>query len=279
MVTKQRKAGLLIGGGLVAGGLALLLLKKGEAPPDGEPPPEETQFVYISNISQQSAVKDGYKPGIKFEVDIQNVGVTQGACHPIASIESSAGAFLQEVDMGVQVIAAGGVATFAGEWYWEYGEPDISDWWRPRNIVSEAGVITFDFGLSLKLISVDVEPTGDGKYWVTQRIRVPSDNAAFMPTATIAGIVASKAEMYPPEWIYTTLITITYSGEYEIRGVHSGMVYPGEADTRKSEPVALPKGIYNVISSLSFGYVRGPDEIEGWRTGWENVVVGQVEIL
>lgn len=231
------------------------------------------QFEYVSNIRQESWPGTRGYGGIKFEVDIKNIGGTAGICHPVAWIEASAGAGNYYVDMGEQLIAPGQTATFYGEWSltWRLGP---YDWWEARNIISEAGVITFAFGRSLKLISVDIEPAGGGEYWVTQTIRVPSNNACFIPTITIAGIVASQAQMYPPRFDYPQ-IRITRSGEYKIRGVYEAYIgdpYYGNF------PVALPKGTYNIVSKLRYGYVVGASSVMGWYTAWGDIVVGQVEI-
>lgn len=234
-----------------------------------------TQFEYVSDIRQQLWEGTNNLGGLKFEVDIQNIGGAVGTVHPIATIEHSFSGSPNYIDMGQQLIPPGETTTFHGEWSLQ-NELGPDDWWRARSIISEAGAITFDFGLSLKLISVGVEPAGGGEYWVTQIIRVPYSDAAFSSTITIAGVTASHGELYPTQWLYPQIV-ITHAGEYEIRGVYEGFTSPfGHVVT--VSPALLPSGTYDIIASLRYGYVVGPDEIRGWMTGWENVLVGQAVI-
>jgi len=139
-------------------------------------------FVYASDVRQTPYTRPGGWEGVKYEVDIQNVGGVAGSCTAVGWVDCT----LQYNTFGMgidfinprsgtpQVINPGQVVTFKGQWEWQ--SPTEDDWWFKDSgyIRSEAGCISFKFGRSVYPVSLDIPsqiPSG-GEFWPTQVVHL-----------------------------------------------------------------------------------------------------------
>lgn len=134
------------------------------------------EFEYASDVRQTPFTPSpAYfgSAGMKYEVDIQNIGGIAGSCTVVGHIDTS----LQKntFGMGTQVINPGQVVTFKGQWIFN-GDEAAGDWWMKDGgyIVSEAGCISYKFGRSVYLVSFDIPPqvASGGEFWPTQVVHL-----------------------------------------------------------------------------------------------------------
>lgn len=244
--------------------------------------PVPAEFIYASDVREWSIAG-----GIAFSVDIKNIGGTAGSCSATAYIGTSS--LRESRGMGTKTIGPGETATFSGIYYTTWiTEP--WEWYRTEFILSGAGPISFEFGRSLYLVSIDIPPqiVSGEEYWATMVVHLPYastyhftcslglvvDGSSLASSAAIGGTAYGF-----PHWD----IQLTATKDYTIRGVYRNRVsYPAVA-TRvyyragwKEEP--LSPGIYDIAAGVYKRLIVGPDEYGYDRPCW-SYIVGQVEVV
>jgi len=263
-------------------------------------------FVYASDVRQTSWLEASYG-GMKYEVDIQNIGGVAGSCAAVGYVDSSAPS--TSFKMGTQVINPGQVVTFKGQWKWGF-VPEEDDWWFKDGgyIVSEAGPISFKFGRSVYLVSFDIPsqiPSG-GEFWPTQVVHLAGggDGELFMVWLELRGPQSSYVSratihaLYPGAYADSTWFALgnvkllTIASNYTIRGTYGQEINAGNPGApnlpcKATWPggfhiydpwLPLPPGVYDVISSLYWS-TQAAGYAPGHRRPIWSYIVGQVEVI
>ena len=266
-------------------------------------------FVYASDVRQTPWTPYPQYPartGMKYEVDIQNIGGVAGSCTAVGHVDATAQK--NTFSMGTQVINPGQVATFKGQWEWGF-VPEEDDWWFKDGgyIVSEAGCISFKFGRSVYLVSFDIPsqiPSG-GEFWPTQVVHLAGggDGELFMVWLELRGPQSSYVSratihaLYPGAYAGDTWFALgnvkllSIASDYTIRGTYGQELYAG-SDGAPNLPckatypgfriynpwLPLPPGVYDVISSLYWS-TQAAGYAPGHRRPIWSIKVGQVQVI
>ncbi|GEM_PF-5985910 len=244
------------------------------------------KFIYASDVKQTLYHQPNYPAwaeGLEISVDIKNTGSGAGTCTPIWYVETCYG--YHTVGLGQQIVNPGETATFSGRWYWPYGPMEPDEWWRPGFIISGAGPISLAFGRSLYLVSVDIpsQIISGSKYLATQTIHLPyAADSLFRVELCLTPTRRSVASSALIGAVTYANIILTATKDYEVKGVYTDRVsYPAEAIDWDywNRPFPLPRGTYNVVSSVYHWYATNEYMTAGYGWIWENYIVGQVQVV